>query len=57
MKAFILFRATACEITSLIDGGIIRPVVERVFPFWSTKEAMVYVEAVRATGKVVVSLG
>jgi alcohol dehydrogenase len=44
------------QITSLIDDGIIRPVVDRVFPFASTKEAMAYVEAGRATGKVVVSL-
>src|SRR6266513_606746 len=44
------------EITSLIDDGIIRPVVDRVFPFASTKDAMAYVEAGRAKGKVVVSL-
>ena len=44
------------EITSLIDQGVIRPVVDRVFPFASTKEAMAYVEAGRAKGKVVVSL-
>ena len=44
------------EIASLIDEGIIRPVVDRVFPFASTKEAMAYVEAGRAKGKVVVSL-
>ena len=44
------------EIASLIDEGIIRPVVDRVFPFASTKDAMAYVEAGRAKGKVVVSL-
>ena len=44
------------EIASLIDDGLIRPVVDRVFPFASTKEAMAYVEAGRAKGKVVVSL-
>jgi NADPH:quinone reductase-like Zn-dependent oxidoreductase len=43
------------EIASLIDEGIIRPVVDRVFLFASTKEAMAYVEAGRAKG-VVVSL-
>jgi NADPH:quinone reductase-like Zn-dependent oxidoreductase len=42
------------KITSLIDNGVIRPVVDRVFPFASTKEAMAYVEAGRAKGKVVV---
>jgi NADPH:quinone reductase-like Zn-dependent oxidoreductase len=44
------------EIASLIDEGIIRPVVDRVFPFASTKEAMAYVEAGRAKGKVVVKV-
>ena len=38
-------------ITALIDDGIIRPVVDRVFPFASTREAMAYVEARRAKGK------
>jgi hypothetical protein len=45
------------EITSLIDAGIIRPVVDRIFPFASTKEAMAYVEAGRARGKVVSAHG
>jgi NADPH:quinone reductase-like Zn-dependent oxidoreductase len=44
------------EIASLIDSGIIRPVVDRVFPFESTKEAMAYVETGRAKGKVVVKV-
>jgi len=44
------------EIGSLFDSGIIRPVVDRVFPFESTKEAMAYVETGRAKGKVVVKL-
>jgi NADPH:quinone reductase-like Zn-dependent oxidoreductase len=44
------------EITALIDAGIIRPVVDRVFPFESTDEAMAYVEAGRAKGKVVVNV-
>jgi len=42
------------EITSLIDSGAIRPVIDRVFPFESTNEAMTYVESGRAKGKVVV---
>jgi len=57
--SFLFMRANGrqlTEITSLIDDGIIRPVVDRVFPFASTKEAMTYVEAGRAKGKVVVSL-
>ena len=44
------------EITTLIDSGAIRPVVDRVFPFASTPEAMNYVETGRAKGKVVVKM-
>ena len=44
------------EIGSLIDSGIIRPVVDRVFPFESTNEALAYVEKGRAKGKVVVKV-
>ena len=44
------------EITRLFDAGTIRPVMDRVFPFESTNEAMAYVEAGRAKGKVVVKI-
>lgn len=44
------------EITALIDSGAIRPVVDRVFPFESSREAMDYVETGRAKGKVVVKM-
>jgi NADPH:quinone reductase-like Zn-dependent oxidoreductase len=44
------------EITTLIDSGIIRPVVDRVLPFDLTNEAMAYVEGGRARGKVVVQV-
>ena len=44
------------EVTRLIEAGVIRPVVDRVFPFESTNEAMAYVEAGRAKGKVVVKV-
>jgi alcohol dehydrogenase len=57
--SFLFMRADGgqlTKITSLIDDGIIRPVVDRVFPFASTKEAMAYVEEGRARGKVVVSM-
>jgi len=57
--SFLFMRANGGQlatITSLIDDGVIRPVVDRVFPFTSTKEAMAYVEAGRAKGKVIVSL-
>ena len=57
--SFLFMRASGDqlrEIASLIDSGIIRPVVDRVFPFASTKEALVYVETGRAKGKVVVKV-
>jgi alcohol dehydrogenase len=57
--SFLLMRASGDqlrEISSLIDSGIIRPCVDRVFPFESTKEAMAYVETGRAKGKVVVKV-
>jgi NADPH:quinone reductase-like Zn-dependent oxidoreductase len=57
--SFLFMRANGGqlrEITPLIDSGIIRPVVDRVFPFESTKEAMAYVEKGRAKGKVVVKV-
>ncbi|AXV84736.1 NADP-dependent oxidoreductase [Ralstonia solanacearum] len=44
------------EITRFIDAGDIRPVVDRVFPFESTNEAMAYVETGRAKGKVVIKI-
>jgi alcohol dehydrogenase len=44
------------EITGLIEAGAIRPVLDRVFPFAATNEALAYVEAGRARGKVVVKL-
>ena len=44
------------ELSSLIDSGAIRPVVDRVFPFQSTTEALAYVEKGRAKGKVVVKV-
>lgn len=44
------------EITSLINSGTIVPVIDKVFPFESIKEAMNYVESGRAKGKVVVKM-
>ncbi|WP_181792646.1 NADP-dependent oxidoreductase [Streptomyces sp. WELS2] len=45
------------ELTRLVDAGEIRPVVDRVFPFDRTREAMEYAEKGRArAGKVVVAM-
>lgn len=44
------------EITKLIDAGIIKPVIDKVFPFEQTNEALSYVETGRASGKVVIKV-
>jgi NADPH:quinone reductase-like Zn-dependent oxidoreductase len=42
------------EIAKLIEAGVMKPVIDKVFPFEQTNEAMAYVEAGRAKGKVVI---
>jgi len=44
------------EITRLIEAGHIRPVVDRVFPFDETRQALDYVETGRTKGKVVIKV-
>ena len=58
--SFLFMRASGeqlREITALVDAGVIRPVVDRVFPFESLNQAMAYVDTGRAKGKVVVKIG
>ncbi len=44
------------RIAELIDAGKIKPVVDQVFPFESTAEALAYAGKGRAKGKVVISM-
>jgi NADPH:quinone reductase-like Zn-dependent oxidoreductase len=44
------------QLTALIDSDAIRPIIDRVFPFEETKEALAYVERGRSKGKVVIQL-
>jgi len=44
------------KITALIDAGFINPVVNKIFPFEKTNEALTYVESGRAKGKVVIKV-
>lgn len=44
------------EISSLIESGAIRPIIDTVFPFEQINEAMSYVESGRAKGKVVIKI-
>jgi NADPH:quinone reductase-like Zn-dependent oxidoreductase len=57
--SFLFMRANGdrlSRITSLIEAGIIRPVMDRVFPFEATNEALAYIETGRSKGKVVVKV-
>jgi len=57
--SFLFMKASGSqlrEITRLFDAGVVRPVMDRVFPFESTNEAMAYVEGGRAKGKVVIKV-
>ena len=44
------------EITRLVEGGVIKPLVDRVFPLQQVREALAYSESGRATGKVVITV-
>jgi alcohol dehydrogenase len=57
--SFLFMRANGGqlrEITRLIEAGAIRPVVDKVFAFESTNEALAYSEAGHAKGKVVIKI-
>lgn len=57
--SFLFMRAQGeqlSQITKLIESGVIKPVMDKVFPFEQTNEAMSYVETGRAKGKVVVKV-
>ena len=57
--SFLFMRASGDQlrqITALVDAGVIRPIVDRIFPFESTRDAMAYVDTGRAKGKVVVRM-
>lgn len=56
---FLFMRADGnqlSEITKLIDAGVIKPVIDKVFPFEQTNEALSYVETGRSRGKVVIKV-
>lgn len=57
--SFLFMRAQGEQlgkITALIEAGMIRPVIDCIFPFEATNEALAHVEAGRSKGKVVVKM-
>jgi alcohol dehydrogenase len=57
--SFLLMQANGkqlSQISSLIEAGIIRPIIDKAFPFGQTNEAMTYVESGRAKGKVIIKV-
>jgi NADPH:quinone reductase-like Zn-dependent oxidoreductase len=56
---FVFMRADGAqlrEITTLVESRVIRPSVDKVFPFEDTQKALAYVDSGRAKGKVVVQM-
>jgi NADPH:quinone reductase-like Zn-dependent oxidoreductase len=57
--AFLFMQASGSQlrqITALIESGAIRPVIDKVFPFESTNDALAHVASGRAKGKVVIKV-
>lgn len=57
--SFLFMRASGeqlGEIAKLADAGVLRPVVDRTYPFEQTPNALAYVEAGRSKGKVVIEV-
>jgi NADPH:quinone reductase-like Zn-dependent oxidoreductase len=56
--SFLFMRAGGAqldEITKLIDAGVLRPTVDRTYPFHEAPQALAHVEGGRAKGKVVIT--
>jgi NADPH:quinone reductase-like Zn-dependent oxidoreductase len=57
--SFFFMRASGSELKNLAglyDAGVLRPVIDRTFPFDETLNALAYVEQGRAKGKIVVTM-
>jgi NADPH:quinone reductase-like Zn-dependent oxidoreductase len=56
--SFLFMKASGAQLktlAALYDTGVLRPVLDRTFPFADTIEAMAYVEQGKASGKIVVT--
>jgi NADPH:quinone reductase-like Zn-dependent oxidoreductase len=57
--SFLFMRAEGSQlskITDLINSGVIRPVLDKVFPFAQANDALAYVESGHAKGKVIIKV-
>jgi len=57
--SFLFMRASGAqlgEITKLIDSGVLRPIVDRTYPFDQAPQALAHVEGGRSKGKVVITM-
>jgi len=57
--AFVFMRAQGEQlrkITALIESGVVRPVLDRTFPFQATNAAMDYLATGRSKGKIVINM-
>ncbi|MBI6974478.1 MULTISPECIES: NADP-dependent oxidoreductase [Pseudomonas] len=57
--SFVFMRsdgAQLSEITALVESGAIKPIIDKVYPFASTADALTYLEQGRSKGKVVITV-
>jgi NADPH:quinone reductase-like Zn-dependent oxidoreductase len=57
--SFLFMRASGAqldEITKLIDTNVLRPIVDRAYPFDEAPNALAHVEGGRTKGKVVITM-
>lgn len=57
--SFLFMRASGAqldEITKLIETNVLRPIVDRAYPFDEAPQALAHVEGGRTKGKVVVTM-
>lgn len=57
--SFLFMRASGrqlSEITTLVENGTIRPIVDRVYPFTATPQALDHIAKGSAKGKIVISM-
>jgi NADPH:quinone reductase-like Zn-dependent oxidoreductase len=57
--SFLFMHASGAQleqVTTLIEGGVLRPIVERTYPFEEAPQALAHVEGGRSKGKVVIAM-